>query len=833
MSGIQGSNAEASRRPDGLVTPSPQQAAVYQKQRLTYTTTLCPPNICTPTIPQRTITDSPSTMSETFDHRDPFYQYNDPEGSLEEKIHRWTCTGKTNDYLSEHLSHQLYSAISQENEPIVRMLLDAGVETDLVAFNNDSFSCLQTAALYGHRAIARMLWDHVGPDARFQSFQGPNTRQPYYGHGLMPSCLVIAARNGHVELVGDFLDWYDGWWHREKCMALYDAAAMWRGEVVGLLLVRISYDQDVVQVALQRAFGPRRSIWPDSLFQGPEIRPVNEEGEIRMVERLIEAGADPNRVIQDLDVRGRLSRQPSLPIHHAYNRFDLLRAQLEKGADPNLPDEHSRTVLHKIAELFDQPFLEVRRYKGFEHRAVIGTDQDGSTDTTSSDGGSSGRGGNRGRGRGMGMVRGRGIGRGRGRGVGTGRTQGIHHQRPRRFFLTDRSVLSSIYPLSSPPYIGNRPTKSKTQETNLAILHLLFQHSASPTRADTKGETPLHLLASTGSLEAFRLCLFHCEDADTAIHTLNAYGESPLHYAAAGGNEAVLSFLLDQGLDPNQASDDGWTPFLCALHPVYGKSQTVAHRIARCLLGISNNPAAMAQVVTKEGWSPMHALATPWDDSLLHFCEKSQGGSQSSKDEDKDRGEGKGEENGRSVATRSGGTGTGKTTADISASEESLLSLTQHLLSLGAAVDPHAEWLRYRAADATRLYGRWGGRMRISTISAAGRATVDDHHKLGLSPCADEELTPWWWARVTEVSAVEEVLARFLEVREAMEKNLDMAAGDMEQMEISGQIFAEALTRREMERMEVEEMEKKVTRGPQPVALVHSGVCWPNGEVRY
>ena len=820
------------------------------------------------------MSETPATFGPSSPHSNP------DEEPLPHLLHRWTSSGKPTQttspsHLSESLSRRLYAAIRRADEAEVRTILDAAgrdIQTDLVESPNihPSFSCLQTAAMVGHRGIVRLLWEQVGAGVRFQSFrgldfqgqsfrgqncqgpglnsqgqdfrgqgQGPNLnmntniREPYYDHGLMPSCLILAARNGHAQLVGDFLDWYDGWWNRERCMALYDAAAMWRGEVVGVLLERVKYEWEVVQVGLQRAVGlSGRGVWRDCMVgggPGEMLRPVgggeddDGEGELRkVVERLVEAGADLNRVIQDLDAPGgdpRLSRWMTLPIHTAYNRLGLLGTLLEKRADPNLPDEQGRTVLHKVAELFDQPFLEVRRYKGFEHGVV------GSAASVSVGGGSSSDRG-RGYGRGRYMGRGRGVGRGRGRGRG----RGGHH--PRRFFLTDRSHLSPIYPLSLAPYIGDRPTKANTQETNLAVLQLLFKYAASPTIADNKGETPLHLLASTGSLEAFRLCLSHCQPQDTdtqaAIHMLNGYGESPLHYAAAAGNEAILSFLLlDQGLDPNLSSDDGWTPFLCALHPVYGKSQAVSHRTARFLLSMSNNPAAMAQVVTKEGWSAMHALATPWDRELLHFCEQGMGkgdGTSKGKHDDSKKGDGEHEENGRggyAAATTPMHTGKSSANTDFFATEATLISLTQHLLSLGAPLDSRAEWLRYRAADATALYGRWGGRMRTSTISAAGRAIVNDDDD------DREELTPLWWARGCEVSAVEDVLERFMEVKEAMERNLEMAKGDMEQMEVSGQIVGEALAMARRER----EMERK--RMPAPVALVQSGVCWPNGEVRY
>jgi uncharacterized protein len=46
----------------------------------------------------------------------------------------------------------------------------------------------------------------------------------------------------------------------------------------------------------------------------------------------------------------------------------------------------------------------------------------------------------------------------------------------------------------------------------------------------------------------------------TARPGIDAYGRSPLHYAAAEGNSLTLERLLGEGADPNSQDDDGWTP---------------------------------------------------------------------------------------------------------------------------------------------------------------------------------------------------------------------------------------------------------------------------------
>jgi uncharacterized protein len=41
---------------------------------------------------------------------------------------------------------------------------------------------------------------------------------------------------------------------------------------------------------------------------------------------------------------------------------------------------------------------------------------------------------------------------------------------------------------------------------------------------------------------------------------IDAYGRTPLHYAAADGNVAKARELLELGTDPNVQDDNGWTP---------------------------------------------------------------------------------------------------------------------------------------------------------------------------------------------------------------------------------------------------------------------------------
>ncbi|KZL70721.1 ankyrin repeat protein [Colletotrichum tofieldiae] len=131
-------------------------------------------------------------------------------------------------------------------------------------------------------------------------------------------------------------------------------------------------------------------------------------------------------------------------------------------------------------------------------------------------------------------------------------------------------------------------------------------HGASLEMTGEAGETLLHSVARTGTIEQLNLFVSYSDDPDAAIRSVTLHGESLLHYAAAGGREDVVEFLLTRGLDVNSATSNGWTPLLCALSPTNAKREQSLYRLVNILL----QQGANAQVVTAEGWTPLHALAT-------------------------------------------------------------------------------------------------------------------------------------------------------------------------------------------------------------------------------
>ena len=109
---------------------------------------------------------------------------------------------------------------------------------------------------------------------------------------------------------------------------------------------------------------------------------------------------------------------------------------------------------------------------------------------------------------------------------------------------------------------------------NADMLTILLDHGADPNwKQPTTGETQLHVAACRGSHSGTSECVWLLLEAgaNPNVHTENrvdsetyggAYvvGETPLHLAAAFGDEDMIHLLLEAGADPVAKDADGHTP---------------------------------------------------------------------------------------------------------------------------------------------------------------------------------------------------------------------------------------------------------------------------------
>ncbi|KAK8087287.1 Ankyrin repeat protein [Apiospora phragmitis] len=254
-------------------------------------------------------------------------------------------------------------------------------------------------------------------------------------------------------------------------------------------------------------------------------------------------------------------------------------------------------------------------------------------------------------------------------------------------------------------------------------------HGALPELADEAGEageTALHAVAQHVSYAQLQLCLSHCDaTASESVQLRNAHGESLLHYAAAGGQgDDVLEFLLGAGLYVNEASDNGWTPLMCALAPTKAKATRRMCRMAESLL----RHGANAQVVTDEDWTPLHALGS-WPKMLRGYPEG---------------------------------------IAEVG-------RLARKLISNGAPVHVRSNIIRSPSSGVGTVCDLWGFRMRVFLETNAKTLRQDPEQE-------DNYTTPLQWARRGETTELERAITEYL-VSDIIRRTADARAGD-EQIDI-------------------------------------------------
>ena len=72
-------------------------------------------------------------------------------------------------------------------------------------------------------------------------------------------------------------------------------------------------------------------------------------------------------------------------------------------------------------------------------------------------------------------------------------------------------------------------------------------------------ESIVHLIEKGDSVKAINM-MIEFQELFKAGNTINSFGDTALHYAAALGNMDIVRWLCSHGADTNAENNNGWTP---------------------------------------------------------------------------------------------------------------------------------------------------------------------------------------------------------------------------------------------------------------------------------
>jgi ankyrin repeat protein len=403
----------------------------------------------------------------------------------------------------------LHWATHWNDAETVKVLLGAGANPAVT--NRFGASPLSEAALSGNADLLKLLLD-AGADAKSVATPDGET------------VLMRAARSGSVDAVRLLLDRGADVNARERYKgqtALMWAAAERHAPVVKLLLER---------GADWRIRGFDRETRPPRLSAASSISPIPRggftalmftarEGDIESARLMLDAGVDVNY--------GDVDNVTPLVAALMNKQYSLAKFLIERGADVNVIDAGGRTALYAAIDIRNEDWTAMPNRTTDDPLPTLEI-------VTAI--------------------------------VDRGAKLDVPLTRP----LTVRSGMDFG---DTTLGAGATPLMRAARAGDHAVIRLLLEKGANPRLTTKDGNTALMFAAGIGyrdkntrgsesdALEAVRVLMA----AGLDINQTNTRGENSLHGAALRGADTIVQFLLDQKMDVNATSKQGYTPLDVAL----------------------------------------------------------------------------------------------------------------------------------------------------------------------------------------------------------------------------------------------------------------------------
>ncbi|KAF4455941.1 hypothetical protein F53441_1808 [Fusarium austroafricanum] len=144
---------------------------------------------------------------------------------------------------------------------------------------------------------------------------------------------------------------------------------------------------------------------------------------------------------------------------------------------------------------------------------------------------------------------------------------------------------------------------------SLDIAKLVIEKGADVGWTDPWGRRPVHIAALRTS-EHLRLLLDSGSADDIGIATKTKLGQTALHFAVVTGDTDLVELILSQAqgqISINQPDEDGWTPLLWACRPCdkWGNPDSVKAEMIKLLLDHGADPWVQGRTWEDVKWSPL------------------------------------------------------------------------------------------------------------------------------------------------------------------------------------------------------------------------------------